>query len=197
MKFLLSIPFQLIVVIFVAVTVSSVVSKPLKPLTSALSITPSNATASADQASVAPPAIASISFIYWPIVVALAAALATFVLWHLYRFYRSELAIQQAKKAGGRITASKSCVGIWRYIFSDISISFADRDLSRRKLPELHQIHNLTRLDLSGCGISQKSLAKIVYCRFLEEVDLSRNPLSREALLKFRRKTTAKLLHSS
>jgi hypothetical protein len=190
MKFLLSIPCQLIVVIFIAMSISSIIGEPLQPLTTALSV----ANAPKEQPAAAP---APQSFSIIPILVALGAAISTFLLWHLYRFYRSELAINQVKRAGGRVTTSNNLTGILRYIFGDVSVSFSDRRLPNHRLPELHQIHNLVKLDLSNSGVSQKSLAAIIYCRFLQEIDLRGNALTREELLKFTRKTTAKMMHGS
>lgn len=197
MKFLLSIPCQVIVVVLVAVTVSSFVGKPLKPLMSALSIAPTSAD---DRAASTPAISASVSprpFNALPIVIAFASAFATFLFWHLYRFYRSELAIGQVLRAGGSVESTDGWTGVMRYVLSDVTVSFSDRRLPNAKLPQLHQIHNLTRLNLAHSGVTPKSLAAIVYCRFLQEIDLRYNALSRETLLNFHRKTTARMLHSS
>lgn len=210
MKFLLSIPCQVIVVVLIAVTVSSFVGQPLQPLASALSVAnapgtdptglhrpgpdPSSVNVAGEVSPLLQKTVAD-SFHVLSIAVALTSAFATFLLWHFYRFYRSQLAIAQVKRVGGSVKASGNRTGVMQYIFSDMSVSFSDRKLSNANLPELHQIHNLTRLNLSNCGVDQKSLASIVYCRFLQEIDLRGNDLSRESLLHFNRKTTAKMLH--
>jgi hypothetical protein len=192
MKFLISIPCQLIVVIFIAVTISSVVSVPLEPLTGALSInnTAEPATAVSQPQTAAP-------FKFRPIIVALLVALGTFFLWHVNRYYRSESAIRLAKRSGARVTSTDGLTGLMRYLFSDVKINFADRNISAKALRNLQQIHNLTSLNLASCRLNEKSLMSLVYCRFLKEVDVSGNGLSRDALLKFRRKTTAQMLHNS
>ena len=192
MKFLISIPCQLIVVIFIAVTISSVVSKPLQPLTSALSISNSEAQPTA---TVQAPATAP--FDLRPIFIALAAALGTFLLWHGYRFYRSESAIAQAQHLGARVSTANGLTGVMRYLFSDVKINLADKRISKRTMASLQQIHNLTSLNVSNCGLDRKMLFQFEYCRFLEELDVRKNPLSREALLAFRKKISAKLLHSA
>ena len=191
MKFLISIPCQMIVVILVAVTISSVVSKPLQPLTAALSVSNSE-----DQpaATVQPQAITS--FDYRPIFIALFAALGTFFLWHAYRFYRSESAIAQAQHVGARVSTANGLTGVMRYLFSDVKINLADKRISKRTMASLQQIHNLTSLNVSNCDLDRKMLFQFEYCRFLEELDVRKNPLSRDTLLAFRKKISAKLHHS-
>jgi len=192
MKFLISIPCQLIVVILVALTISSVVSKPLQPLAAALSISNSH-----DQPTVTDAPQPFAAFDYRPYLAALLAALVTFFLWHANRYYRSESAIKLAKRSGGSIRNADGLTGVMRYLFSDVKINFSHRNVSTKTLQNLQQIHNLTSLNLAHCGISEKSLKSLVHCRFLEEIDVSGNGFSRSTLLSFRRKTTATMHHHS
>ena len=188
MKFLISIPCQLIVVIFVALTISSVVSAPMEPLTAALSI---------GNAPTAPTIInePAAPFNLLPVFVALAASLTTFILWHAYRFYRSESAISQAQHVGARVSTANGLTGVMRYLFSDVKINLADKRISKRTMASLQQIHNLTSLNVSNCGLDRKMLFQFEYCRFLEEIDVSQNPLSRDSLLAFGKKISAKMHH--
>ena len=191
MKFLISIPCQLIVVILVAVTISSVLSEPLQPLASALSI--SNAEA---QPTATVPSPTTVPFDFRVILIALAAALGTFFLWHAYRFYRSESAISQAQHVGATVSTANGLTGVLRYLFSDVKVNLADKRISKRTMASLQQIHNLTSLNVSNCDVDQKMLFQFEYCRFLEEIDVRENSLSRDALLAFRKKISAKLLHN-
>lgn len=195
MKFLLSIPCQLIVVIFIALTVSSIVAKPLQPLTAALSIGggANSAPINAKDDSSVPLNLNDLR----PLFIALAAALTTFVIWHAYRCYRSESAIAQTKKIGARISTPNGYSGVMRYLFSDVKINLADKHVSARTMASLQQIHNLTSLNVANCGLNQKTLFQFEYCRFLQEIDVSGNSLSRDTLLKFRRKIAATMHHSS
>ena len=190
MKFLISIPCQLIVVIFIALTISSVVTVPLEPLTGALSIGNAPSDPSIADAPAAPLNLL-------PVFVALAAALGTFILWHAYRFYRSESAIAQAQHVGGRVSTANGLTGVMRYLFSDVKINLAGKRVSKRTMASLQQIHNLTSLNVSNCGVDRKMLFQFEYCRFLEEIDVSQNPLSRESLLAFRKKISATMHHDS
>jgi len=192
MKFLISIPCQLIVVILIAMSVSSVVAEPLQPLAAALSISNS---AGQETAIVEPPIAAG--FDYRPILVALSVALGTFFLWHANRYYRSEAAIKLAKRSGARVSTSDGLTGVMRYLFSDVTINCAEKNVSAKALYNLQQIHNLTSLNLAHCGLSEKSLKTLVHCRFLKEIDLSGNGFSRDTLLRFRSKTTATMHHNS
>ena len=192
MKFLISIPCQLIVVILIAVTISSVVSQPLEPLIAALST--GNAPADGSQAL---PTQAPASFNLLPVFVALAASLSTFILWHGYRFYRSESAISQAQHVGARISTANGLTGFMRYLFSDVKINLAGKRISKRTMASLQQIHNLTSLNVAGCGLDRKMLFQFEYCRFLEEIDVSQNPLTRDTLLAFRKKISATMHHDS
>ena len=192
MKFLLSIPCQLIVVIFVAITVSSLVAKPLQPLQSALSI----ANSSGDPAPKIVADTASPPFDFRPVLIALVAALSTFVLWHAYWCYRSESAIAATQKVGASVSTKDGLTGLMRYMFSDVQVNLSSKRVSARTIANLQQIHNLTSLNVANCDLNRKTLFKFEYCRFLKEIDVRDNPLSRDVLLKFRRKISATLHHS-
>lgn len=194
MKFLLSIPCQLIVVVFVAVTVSSTVSKPAQPLLDALSVgrtPPQDAIAKVSQ-----PLTFTFGDLY-PLLVVLSVALTTFVLWHAYRFYRSEMAIENIRNVGAQVCTNNGLTGVLRYLFSDVKVNLASKHISSRTLLNLQQVHNLTSLNVSNCGINPKTLLQFEYCRFLEEIDVRGNELSRDALLTFRRKISATMHHAS
>lgn len=190
MKFLISIPCQLIVVIFIAVTISSLVSKPLQPLTAALS-TGNSASAPAVTAEPAAP------LNLLPVFVALAASLTTFLLWHGYQFYRSESAVSQAQHVGARVSTANGFTGLMRYLYSDVKINLAGKRISKRTMASLQRIHNLTSLNVSNCGLDRKMLFQFEYCRFLKEIDVSENRLTRDTLLAFRKKTSATMHHDA
>ena len=192
MKFLLSIPCQLIVVIFIAITVSSLVAKPLQPLNVALSSI--NAPDQPVQEIAAD--TLTLPFDLRAVFVALAASLATFVLWHAYWCYRSESAIAAAQKVGANVTTKDGLTGLMRYMFSDVQVNLANKRVSARTVANLQQIHNLTSLNVANCDVGKKTLFQFEYCRFLKEIDVRDNPLSRDVLLKFRRKISATLHHS-
>ena len=192
MKFLLSIPCQLIVVILVAITVSSLVAKPLKPLQSALSV----ANSVDDSAPAIAEDSAALPFDLRPVFIALAAALTTFVLWHAYWCYRSESAIAATQKVGASVSTKDGLTGLMRYMFSDVQVNLSSKRVSARTIANLQQIHNLTSLNVANCDLNKKTLFKFEYCRFLKEIDVRDNPLSRDVLLKFRRKISATLHHS-
>ena len=193
MKFLLSIPCQLIVVIFVAITVGSLVAKPLQPLNVALS-----SINSPDRPAppIATDAVTTLPFDLRAVLVALTAALATFILWHAYWCYRSESAISATQKVGANVSTKDGLTGLMRYMFSDVQVNLSSKRVSARTIANLQQIHNLTSLNVANCDLNQKTLFKFEYCRFLKEIDVRDNPLSRDVLLKFRRKISATLHHS-
>ncbi len=198
MKFLLSIPCQLIVVILVATSISTLVSKPLKPLVGTLTISNaahSKTPLSAAQTAAEPSQGFSLRDLR-PVFMALAAAVATFLLWHIYLCYRSESAIAQVAKVGGHISTPDGFTGVMRYLLSDVQINLAGKHVSARTIASLQQIHNLTSLNVANCDLNRKTLLKFEYCRFLKEIDVTNNSLSQDTLLAFRRKISATMHHA-